>query len=152
MFNAIDIIKSDLGNLLPDTGLRGVSYVTGSVMHDFTVTTTDGKAFTLSEVLKEKKAVLINFWYVECYWCQYEFPYLQAAYEEYQDDIAVIALNPFTDFNTLNEITQFKEYFGLTFDVAFDDIGLASAFSVDGYLGHAEKHLPHLIQASSFLA
>lgn len=133
VFNAIDIIKSDLGNLLPDTGLRGVSYVTGSVMHDFTVTTTDGKAFTLSEVLKEKKAVLINFWYVECYWCQYEFPYLQAAYEEYQDDIAVIALNPFTDFNTLNEITQFKEYFGLTFDVAFDDIGLASAFSVDGY-------------------
>ena len=133
VFNAIDIIKSDLGNLLPDTGLRGVSYVTGSVMHDFTVTTTDGKAFTLSEVLKEKKAVLINFWYVECYWCQYEFPYLQAAYEEYQDDIAVIALNPFTDFYTLNEITQFKEYFGLTFDVAFDDIGLASAFSVDGY-------------------
>ena len=133
VFNAIDIIKSDLGNLLPDTGLNGVSYNTGSIMHDFTVTTTDGKAFTLSEVLKEKKAVLINFWYVECYWCQYEFPYLQAAYEEYQDDIAVIALNPFTDYYTLDEITQFKEYYGLTFDVAFDDIGLDSAFSVEGY-------------------
>ena len=68
-------------SLLPDNGLIGMTYNLGSVMHDFTVTTIDGETFTLSEVLKEKKAVLLNFWYTECSWCVTEFPLMQKAYE-----------------------------------------------------------------------
>lgn len=120
--------------VLPDTGLVGVSYSLGSVMQDFTVTTTTGETFTLSEVLKEKKAVLINFWYTECSWCVTEFPLMQKAYEKYQDDLAIIALDPPEINNdTIYDITQFKSSYGLTFDVALDEQGLFSAFGVEGY-------------------
>ncbi len=121
-------------SVISDKSLSGVSYTAGSVMHDFTVTTTSGKTFTLSEVLKEKKAVLINFWYTECSWCITEFPLMQKAYEKYQDDLAIIALDPPSiNQDTLVDITNFQNSYGLTFDVALDDIGLFSAFNVEGY-------------------
>ena len=121
-------------SVISDKSLSGVSYTAGSVMHDFTVTTTSGQTFTLSEVLKEKKAVLINFWYTECSWCITEFPLMQKAYEKYQDDLAIIALDPPSiNQDTLVDITNFQNSYGLTFDVALDDIGLFSAFNVEGY-------------------
>lgn len=120
--------------VLPDEGLLGTSYTLGSVMQDFTVTTTTGDKLTLSEVLKEKKAVLLNFWYTECSWCMTEFPLMQKAYEKYKDDLAIIALDPPQINNdTIHDITQFKSSYGLTFDVALDEIGLFSAFGVEGY-------------------
>lgn len=133
------IVSSDMtitvsSSVLPDTGLVGVTYNAGSVIQDFTVTTTEGTTFTLSEVLKEKKAVLINFWYTECSWCVTEFPLMQEAYEKYKDDLAIIALDPpAINDDTLVDITNFKSSYGLTFDVGLDEIGLASAFNVEGY-------------------
>ena len=118
----------------PDTGLAGVSYSLGSIMHDFTVTTIDGETFTLSEVLKEKKAVVLNFWYTECGFCQMEFPFIQNAYEKYSDDIAVLALNPPSiNGDTIFDIKQYRDNMGLTFDVALDYEGLYSAFGIEGY-------------------
>ena len=120
--------------VLPNNGLIGTSYTLGSVMQDFTVTTTAGEKFTLSEVLKEKKAVLLNFWYTECSWCMTEFPLMQKAYEKYKDDLAIIALDPPQINNdTIHDITQVKSFYGLTFDIALDEIGLFSAFGVEGY-------------------
>ena len=120
--------------VIPDKSLSGVRYTAGSIMHDFTVKTTTGEDFTLSEVLKEKKAVLINFWYTECSWCVTEFPIMQKAYEKYQDELAIIALDPPSiNQDTLVDITNFQSSYGLNFDVALDDIGLFSAFGVEGY-------------------
>ena len=72
-------------SVIPDSNLTGVSYKVGNIMHDFTVTLTDGSTLTLSEVLKEKKGVLINFWFSTCSPCISEFPYLVSAYEKYKD-------------------------------------------------------------------
>lgn len=121
--------------VIADTDLSGVNYTLGSVMHDFSVTTTTGEIFTLSEVLKEKKAVLINFWYTECSWCLTEFPLMVEAYEKYKDDIAVIALDPpeTSAQDTFEDIQMFKSTYGLTFDVAQDLEGLNRAFGVVGY-------------------
>ena len=128
----MDIVLTS--SLLPDEGLNGVSYTLGSVMHDFTVITTTGDVFTLSEVLKEKDAVLINFWYTECSWCITEFPLMQKAYEKYKDDLAIIALDPpVINNDTIYDVTQFKSAYNLTFDVALDEIGLFNAFNVEGY-------------------
>ena len=44
-------------------------------MQDFTVQTLDG-SFHLSEVLQEKKMVLINFFASWCGLCKMEFPYM----------------------------------------------------------------------------
>ena len=122
--------------VIPESSLAGVSYELGGVIRDFTVKTTEGKNFTLSEVLKTKKAVLINFWYDGCSWCETEFPLMQKAYEKYSDDLAIIALDPphaSGNRDTLTSIAQYKASLGLTFDVAMDNSGIYSAFGVEGY-------------------
>ena len=118
--------------VIEDSDLTGVRYQLGDIMRDFKFTTTDGKVFQLSEVLKEKKAVLINFWYSTCGPCVNEFPYLQSAYEKYKDDIAVIALNNYPT-DTLEDVKSFKQNMGLTFDVAKDYTTLGKAFDLRGY-------------------
>lgn len=75
--------------------MSGVTYELGSVVHDFTVTATDGKEYKISDLLKTKKAVALNFWYINCQPCKMEFPYLQQAYIDYQDKIELLAINPY---------------------------------------------------------
>ncbi len=95
-------------------------YELGDIMRDFTITDSDGKTHTISELLKTKKCVVLNFWNIKCDPCKAEFPHLQKAYEAYQDDIALIAMNPVvTDSN--EKIAQFKTQFGLTFPMAACD-------------------------------
>lgn len=69
----------------------------GKVMFDFTVTDQNGTEHTLSKLLESKKAVVLNLWYTNCVPCKMEFPYLQQAYSEYSNDIALLALNPIDD-------------------------------------------------------
>ena len=102
----------------------------GDVMYDFSVTTPDGTKLTLSEILKEKKLVLLNFWYVGCSWCVEEFPYMQQAYEQYSDDVAIIALNPTDDDNA---IKLFQSQYGLTFPMASCSIAWTQTFNIQGY-------------------
>ena len=128
--NDFEIVISS--SVIPETSLIGVTYNLGDVIRDFSVTTTKGTTFTLSEVLKEKKAVLINFWYTTCSWCITEFPLMQDAYERYSDDIAVIALDPYQE-DTIYDIEAFQSQYGLTFDVAKDPTTLSTAFNVTGY-------------------
>lgn len=130
--------------VIPETSLVGVFYSLGSIMHDFTVNSTilveneDGElefkeeTFTLSEVLKTKKAVLLNFWYTDCSWCITEFPLMQEAYEKYADDLAIIALDPIAD-ETISMIQSFQSQMQLTFNVAKEELGLSNAFGVAGY-------------------
>ena len=65
-------------------------YQLGDKMDDFTVTTHDGRSLTLSEVLKEKDAVLINFWATWCNPCRNEFPFMEEAYQQYADKVEII--------------------------------------------------------------
>ncbi|MBR4033701.1 MAG: redoxin domain-containing protein, partial [Clostridia bacterium] len=118
--------------IITDSSISGVRYKLGDIMHDFTVKTTDGETFTLSEALKTKKAVLINFWYINCSWCQEEFPYMNSVYQQYSDDIAVIALNPYSS-DTENAINTYKSASGITFPMAKIDTALVEAFGVDAY-------------------
>ncbi len=97
----------------------GKTYALGDVMRDFTVTTVDGQELTISEILKTKQAVMLNFWYTGCDPCKAEFPMLQAAYAAYSDKIEVITMNP-TDISgdTPEKIRDFRDQFGLTMPMA----------------------------------
>ena len=118
--------------VIADSDLTGVQYKVGDIIRDFSVMTSDGTTFTLSEALKTKKAVLINFWYSTCGPCVNEFPFMQSAYEKYSDDIEVIALNNYSG-DSENAVKEFKASMGLTFPVAKDYSRLGSAFSLAGY-------------------
>lgn len=120
---------------LQEPGHSGVTYQLSDTMHDFTVTDSDGKKQTLSEILKTKKAVILNFWFVNCSACVEEFPSIQAAYDtvydektgaKYSDVVEVLALDNQGDTN--KDIQAFKQTYGLTFPMAIDTEGVGRAF------------------------
>lgn len=115
-----------VSKVLPDTGLNGVTYKLGDIMHDFTVTDSDGKTHTLSKLLETKKAVVLNFWYTTCSWCIQEFPDMNAAYANYKDDIEILALNAYQS-DRIADIEDFKATYALDFPMA-KDVGLQDAF------------------------
>ena len=107
-------------------------YQLGDVMRDFTVTTTDGQTLKLSELLKEKDAVVLNFWYTKCQPCKNEFPLLQQAYEMFGDQVELIAMNSMRG-ETEGQVAQFKMENELTFPMAKVDSSWESAMRVTGY-------------------
>lgn len=128
--------------ILPDKGMSGVKYELGSVMHDFTLHSTvieedengdlqlQDKIFTLSEILKEKKAVFINFWGTGCGNCAQEFPVMTQAYEKFKDDIAIIAIDPPNCYSdTAYDVENYQVSNGIPFYMAIDSANLFSGFS-----------------------
>ena len=116
--------------VIADEELSTVSLKTGDVMRDFTVATPDGTSITLSEVLKEKKMVMLNFWYTTCSWCLEEFPLMNELYGEYKDDIEIIALNPMEDNNAVG---PFQQQHGLDFPMAACPSSWSNTFAITGY-------------------
>jgi len=90
-------------------GSLSSDYKVGDVMHDFTLTDINGNEYNLSDVLESKKLVVLNFWYVGCDYCYKEFPYLNAAYSEYKDDVLVLGINDYAN-NTLADVEAFEVY------------------------------------------
>ena len=110
--------------------LSGAVLGLGDVMYDFSVTTADGQKITLSEMLKEKDMVLLNFWYTTCSWCIKEFPFMQEAYEAYSDKVGILALNPLEQDAV---IPGFQVQMGLTFPMAACPAAWSAAFGITGY-------------------
>ncbi|MBQ8202292.1 MAG: TlpA family protein disulfide reductase [Clostridia bacterium] len=102
-------------------------YTLGSKVNDFTLTTCKGEPITLSEILKEKDMVLINIWATWCGPCEMEFPYLEEAYQQYKDDVEVIAVSCEAS-DTDNDLAAYAESHGLTFPIARDTANLAMQF------------------------
>lgn len=119
-------VKTQLLSEIPSGTTLGV----GDVMYDFSVTTPAGETVTLSEMLQEKDMVLLNFWYTTCTYCVAEFPYMQQAYEQYQDSVGIIALNPMEKDAA---VKAFQENMGLTFPMAACPMAWSANFGISGY-------------------
>ncbi len=117
-------------SVITDGDISGAKLGLGDVMYDFTFTTPDGKEVNLASILKEKKMVLLNFWYTTCTYCIEEFPYMEEAYQQYKDDIEIVAINP---MNGAAEIKTFQEQYKLTFPMAECSTAWPTAFDVTGY-------------------
>lgn len=138
------IVYSLKSEIISGAAPAGYQYSLGDVMYDFTVTTTENKTFKLSEVLKQKKMVLINFWGTYCGPCKQELPFMRDAYaatrtvtnengaeEEraYKDDVAIIALSI---ADPGSKILEYQQNNGLTgtFDFAADSAGVSTHFDL----------------------
>ena len=122
-------------------------YDLGDVMYDFRVTDTDDKTIVLSDIIAEKRLVVINLWYTNCSWCLLEFPAINEAYNLYKDDIEIIALAPASQGDSPTSVRNFKNRFtyeqtsasgqtsehNLDFIMAFDSANLIDHFNVSGY-------------------
>ena len=117
-------------SLITDEDLSAATLGMGDVMYDFTVMAADGKEIKLSDVLKKKDLVVLNFWYTTCSWCLEEFPLMNEVYADYKDNVEIIALNPMED-NTA--VKPFQEQYQLTFPMASCPSSWANTFGVSGY-------------------
>lgn len=106
------------------------AYKVGSVMGDFTVTDIDGKTHTLFSLLQEKKLIILNFWYVTCAPCKAEFPYFNAVYQKYSDEIEILGLN---HFDSESKIRQLQLEMGLAFPLATEHLGMQQGFDIRSY-------------------
>ena len=103
----------------------------GDVMYDMTVKSSDGVEYTLSEILKDKDMVMLNFWFSTCYYCIQEFPHIDQAYGEYADSIEILALNPLGEGDTT--IQGVKDDNQLSFPMAGCPYNIATTFGITGY-------------------
>ena len=117
--------------LVPEDELEGKTFKRGDVFADMSVITPDGSTYKISEILKEKKAVVLNFWYLNCGPCQMEFPYMQDAYETYQDKLEILAVNPYDGTDTT--VAEFQKKFELTFPMAAIDEEWAQYMELRAY-------------------
>ncbi len=118
-------------NLVKNADLTTSSYALGDFMGDYSVTDINGKTYTFSELLKTKKAIVLNFWYIDCIPCNMEFPYLQAAADTYSENVAVIAINPTTDKE--KAIKKYAQENKLTFPVVKGPEAWITAFGIQAF-------------------
>lgn len=115
--------KISLETVLTDSDdISATTFKLGSVVGNFTVTATDGNELKVSEILKTKRAIVLNFWFLNCQPCKMEFPYLQQAYADYQGKLEVIAINPVD--GTIDDINTFASENQLSFPMVKLDGGL----------------------------
>lgn len=124
----ININLTTLSVITP-TDHSKANYKVGSVMGDFTLTDTDGNAYTLSSLLQSKKLVILNFWFVNCGPCKAEFPYFEAISKEYAD-VQLLTMN---HIDSEKDILALRQQMGVTFPMIQEDIGFQEGFGITAY-------------------
>ncbi|WP_048600286.1 TlpA family protein disulfide reductase [Rubeoparvulum massiliense] len=95
---------------------------------NFTLTTMDGSEITLWEI---EKPVVINFWGSWCEPCQIEAPEIQAAYEQYQDRVEILAVN--TSDPNPEQAQEFVNMFNYTMPVPMDtEMAVFKQYRING--------------------
>ena len=102
---------------------------TGFAAPDFTLQTSEGTAYTLSEL--RGQAVLVNLWATWCPPCRAEMPAIEKLYLEYKDQgLVVLALNMTYQDDPL-KIGPFVREYNLTFPILLERTGdVASTYQL----------------------
>lgn len=121
-------VKSEMVN---NDNLSDITYSLGNIVRDFSLIDVKGVKHQVSEILKEKKALVLNFWFLNCQPCKMEFPFLQKAYEKYSSDIEVIAINPLDGDNTT--VSDYADDMGITFAMVSGNIAWQDCMQLNAY-------------------
>ena len=139
--------------------VAGSVYKLGDVMYDFTAITSDNSTWTLSEVLKDKQLVVINFWATWCGPCLSEFPVMNKVLTAYTSSVDCLAIST-TD--SKDAVASFKTQGNYGFDMASVGAGnnLAGSFAagsnipqtilIDRYGGVVFNHIGAITSQSDW--
>ncbi|RKQ37576.1 TlpA disulfide reductase family protein [Oceanobacillus halophilus] len=115
-----------------DTSVEGASISpiesagieSGELAPDFELETVSGEVAKLSDYRGKK--VFLNFWYTYCPPCKEEMPDMQAFYEEYQEEVEIIAVNLTEMENKKQDVYDYIDQFGYTYTIPLDQKGIVS--------------------------
>jgi len=94
-----------------------VTLTAGKAAPDFSLTTLDGKAFTLKDALTHGPVVLA-FFKVSCPTCQYAFPFYERLFHSYKNKgVTLMGVSQ----NEARDTAAFAKEFGVTFPILLDD-------------------------------
>ncbi len=102
----------------------------GDTMPELSLATAEGQTYKLSELLAEKKLVVLNFWFADCIWCIKEFPVMEVAYQRFREDVEILALNP---YDSPEDIDAFQKEHSLSMPLGFCSREPVNALGVSGY-------------------
>jgi peroxiredoxin len=89
----------------------------GATAPDFSLSTLDGKPFSLQDALT-RGPVVLAFFKVSCPTCQYAFPFLERLFEAYKNrGVSLVGVSQ----NEAGETAAFAKEFRITFPLALDD-------------------------------
>ncbi|MHA0857229.1 peroxiredoxin family protein [Paenibacillus sp. CMAA1364] len=104
--------------------LENIGIKKGNNAPDFELMDLKGKPVKLSDY--KGKKVIINFWATWCPPCRAEMPHMEKIYEEYGDDVIVLAVNLTNTESKASDVHTFVEKFELTFPIVLDEKGYVS--------------------------
>jgi len=118
-------------------------YKLNDILYDFTLPTPEGTKISLSNELKNKKLVILNFWVNYCGPCHAEMPYLQAGYERHKDDISIIGLNIGYYASESNiDVKSVRQQYGITFPLVLDTPRASDDYMVADHFCNFVKYIP----------
>lgn len=88
----------------------------GASAPTFTLPSPEGKQVELAQLMKGRKAVLVNFWYYNCAPCRVEFPEFEKLYEQFEKQgLTIVAIDK---GDTAAVVAKYVRSAGLSFPVA----------------------------------
>ncbi|REK76902.1 TlpA family protein disulfide reductase [Paenibacillus paeoniae] len=110
-----------------ETGLKK-----GNRAPNFELLDMDGHPVKLSHYTGQK--VILNFWATWCPPCRVEMPHMQRFYEDYGEEIVVLAVNLTNTEKKRSVVLAFIDEFGGTFPVVMDTKGeLSDRYKIFAY-------------------
>ena len=110
-----------------DSAPAATLYERGDVIPDQTFRLVNGTDLTLYSLFDDHDAVLLNFFATWCEPCRSEMKYLNEAYEEYSDDVAILAVSADTA-DTEEMLRDYAAEQKMEFPVALASQGLVMSF------------------------
>lgn len=107
-----------------------MGYALGCVMPDLYAVNAQGETVALHDILKEKKLVVLNFWFADCPWCVKEFPAIEVAYQNHRTELEILALNP---VDTQEAIDAFRLDHSLSFPMSGCSMQLTNYLGVRAF-------------------
>ena len=106
-----------LGASLINGSSTGAKYGIGSIMYDYLIMyydKPDGELITsnLSTILKDKKGILLNFYFKGCMPCANEMPALVTVSNTFKDDIQILMVNDTAHGNSDDDVKYFHRTYG----------------------------------------
>lgn len=90
----------------------------GEVAPDFELETLSGEKAKLSDFRGKK--VFLNFWASWCGPCKEEMPDMQTFYDQYQDEVEIVAVNLTGKENNEDDAIEFVEAYQYTYPILLD--------------------------------